>query len=341
MNSTLQIALSWVLPFVLTALVFWVISLAIRKLIPPRYMRRVSRQMLQMLAFVLCVIALLIFLPIDNDTQGQLLSLFGLVITGVIGLASTSFVSNAMAGFMLRTVASFHDGDFIRVGDFFGRVTETALFHTEIQNEERDLVTLPNLYLITHPVEVVRSNGTLVSADVSLGYDVHRRRIRDLLIEAAGETELTDAFVQITELGDYSVNYRVSAFLHDVNKLVSTRTALRANMLDRLHEAGIEIMSPSFMNQRPVDPNVPVIPTRRLRNDEDEETGRAEQLMFDKAEMAGRVKKIRDQRDKLTLEIKELKSAPDTEDYELSWRNRQLASLNEFLASFDGAEENE
>lgn len=339
MNLTLQTVLSWLLPFVFTALAFWVISLAIRKLIPTRFMRRVSRQMLQMLAFVLCTIALLIVLPIDNDTQGQLLSLFGLVITGVIGLASTSFVSNAMAGFMLRTVASFHDGDFVRVGDFFGRVTETALFHTEIQNEERDLVTLPNLYLITHPVEVIRSNGTLISADVSLGYDIHRRHIRDLLIKAAGETDLTDAFVQITELGDYSVNYRVSAFLHDINKLVSTRTALRANMLDQLHEAGIEIVSPAYMNQRPVDPSAPVIPSRYVRTDEDEETGRAEQLMFDKAELAGRVKKIRDQRSQLINEIKELKAKPDTKEYELSWRSRQLDSMDEFLASFENAGE--
>lgn len=338
MNPTLQLVLAWLLPFVATGLAFWLISLAIRKLIPARYMRRVSRQMFQMLAFLLCVIALVIFLPIDNDTQGQLLSLFGLVLTGVIGLASTSFVSNAMAGFMLRTVASFHDGDFIRVGDFFGRVTETALFHTEIQNEERDLVTLPNLYLITHPVEVVRSNGTLISADVSLGYDVHRRRIRDLLIEAANQTELTDAFVQITQLGDFSVNYRVSAFLHDVNRLVSKRTALRANMLDRLHEAGIEIVSPSFMNQRPIDPTLPIVPASQVRVDDEDEAGRAEQLMFDKAELAGRVKKIRDQRNKLIEEIKELKAKPDIKDYELSWRTRQLASFDEFLSSIEGEE---
>ncbi len=197
-------------------------------------------------------------------------------------------------------------------------------------------MTLPNLYLITYPVEVVRSNGTLISADVSLGYDVHRRRIRDLLIEAANETELTDAFVQITQLGDYSVNYRVSAFLHDVNRLVSKRTTLRANMLDRLHEAGIEIVSPSFMNQRPIDPASPVVPGRHLRVEDDEEAGRAEQLMFDKAELAGRVKKIRDQRNKLIEEIKVLKSSPDTKDYELSWRTRQLESFDEFMLSIEG-----
>ena len=44
----------------------------------------------------------------------------------------------------------------------FGRVTERGLFHTEIQTEDRDLVTLPNLYLVTNPVKVVRTFLTVL-----------------------------------------------------------------------------------------------------------------------------------------------------------------------------------
>ena len=51
-------------------------------------------------------------------------------------------------------------GDFISAGDQFGRVTERGLFHTEIQTETRDLTTVPNLFLVTHPVTTVRSSGT-------------------------------------------------------------------------------------------------------------------------------------------------------------------------------------
>lgn len=334
MENVLDAVFAWGIPIVATAVILWLVVVAVRFLFGNKPGNRIKRQMAQFAACLLAVVLLVLILPVNDQTQGQLLSLLGLVLTGVIGLASTSFVSNAMAGFMLRSVANFHGGDFVRVGEYFGRVTETALFHTEIQNEERDLVTLPNLYLITHPVEVVRSNGTLISADVSLGFDVNRRRIRDLLIQAAQDAELTDAFVQVTKLGDYSVNYRVSAMLHDVTNLVTKRSALRANMLDRLHEASIEIVSPSFMNQRPIGDAPPFIPARhRAPDDDDDDNSHADRLMFDKAQIAGRIKRLQDQRDKLTEDIASLSAEPGTQDFELAWRKRQLESLEEILAS--------
>ncbi len=114
-------------------------------------------------------------------------------------LYSTTLASNAMAGLMLRIVRSFKPGDYIRVGDFLGRVTERGLFHTEIQNERSDLVTLPNLYVTSNAVTVIRPSGTFVSATLSLGYDIHhdeiektleaRRRSRDWLAGRIHEME--------------------------------------------------------------------------------------------------------------------------------------------------------
>jgi small-conductance mechanosensitive channel len=66
-----------------------------------------------------------------------------------------------------------------------GKCRGAGRFHTEIQTDERTLTTLPNLYLVTNPVTTLRSSGTVVSATVSLGYDVPRGRIEELLLEAA------------------------------------------------------------------------------------------------------------------------------------------------------------
>jgi len=104
------------------------------------------------------LISVIIALPIDPGTKNQLVGLLGLVLTGVIALSSTSFASNAMAGLMLRSVGSFRSGDFIEVQGNFGRVSARGLFQTEIQTENRDLNTLPNLYLVSNPVKVVRSS---------------------------------------------------------------------------------------------------------------------------------------------------------------------------------------
>jgi len=191
MNGT-ALLLDWLLPggatIAIAAALFW----GLRRAIPDEGETRVIRQLLSVAVIIFANVALVLALPFDSATRGQLLSLFGLVVTAVIALSSTTFVSNAMAGLMLRYVGGFHPGDFIRVGEQFGRVTEKGLLHTEIQSEDRDLVTLPNLFIMTQPVRVVRSSGTLISADVSLGYDVHRHRVRDRLKAELEQLDITD-----------------------------------------------------------------------------------------------------------------------------------------------------
>jgi small-conductance mechanosensitive channel len=331
----MSILLDWLVPgaatVVITALVLWGVTRAI----PDEPSTRIFRQAVTLATILIFMVVIVLALPLDETTTGQLLSLFGLVITAIIALSSTTFVSNAMAGFMLRAVGGFNPGDFIRVGDNFGRVTEKGLLHTEIQSEDRDLVTLPNLFIMTHPVRVVRSSGTLISADVSLGYDVHRHRIRDLLKAAAEDAALKDPFVQITELGDSSVGYRVHGFLEDVENLVTKRTELRGKMLDRLHGDGVEIVSPNFMNQRALDPTRSVIPPapEAVANTEDDH---AEALMFDKAELAARVSRLRVKRDELKAEIAELEgSEGDSRDREIGWRQRQMTNLQEIIDTLE------
>ena len=202
-----------------------------------------------------------------------------------IAFSSTTFVGNVMAGLMLKAVRSFRSGDFVRVQDQFGRVSQRGLLSTEIQTEDRDLVTLPNLLLVTNPVKVVRASGTIVSAAVSLGYDVAHDRVDTLLRAAAEDAGLDDPFVLVMELGDFSVVYRVAGLLQEVKQLLTARSRLRRAMLDRLHGDGVEIVSPSFMNQRVLQPDVPII-ARSAPASKTADDSTVEDLAFDKAEEA-------------------------------------------------------
>ena len=177
------------------------------------------------------LLVVIIALPVEGETRGQLLSFFGIVLSAAIALSSTTLLGNAMAGITLRAVRGFRVGDFIRSGDHFGRVTELGLVHTEIQTEDRDLTTLPNLFLATQPVRVIRNSGTILSAEVSLGYDIPRARVQECLSQAAASTGLEEPFVSIQALGDFSVVYRIAGLCKDVNHLISTRSRLRAEML--------------------------------------------------------------------------------------------------------------
>jgi small-conductance mechanosensitive channel len=238
------------------------------------------------------LLTIIVALPINDALRGQLLSLIGILLSAAIALSSTTFIGNIMAGIMLKVVRNARPGDFITVADLTGRITEMDLLHTEIQTEFRDLVTVPNLYMVTQPLQVVRASGTIIQAEVSLGYDVPHTHATDILCDAAANADLKDGFVQVRELGDFAVTYRVAGLLEDVTSLISARSALRAAMLDALHTANIEIVSPNFMNTRSLEADRSFIPARSRKRAK-KERPHAEQIAFDKAEDAASVEKIR------------------------------------------------
>ena len=269
-----------------------------------------SRFRLQMILLIMSfagLLAIIMALPISENTRGQLLSLIGLLLSAAIALSATTFVGNMMAGLMLRAVKSFRIGDFIRCGEHFGRVSERGLFHIEIQTEDRDLTALPNLYLVTNPVRVVQPSGTMVNCEITLGYDIPHTRIRTLLLEAATAAGLQDAYVHVTELGNFSVAYRVAGLLAEVKNLLSARSRLKEAVLDSLHNGGVEIVSPTFMNTRAFAPDSSFIPKKTRADKEDEKTKGAapESLVFDKADEAESIEKLKDKLTELVTRLKE------------------------------------
>jgi len=308
--------------------------------------RRFPRRIAMILIAIVGVVVIILLLPIAEARRDNLVTMVGLIVTVAIALGSTTFVSNAMAGLMLRTVRAFRPGDFVRVGEHFGRVTERGLFHTEIQTEDRDLTTLPNLYLVSNPVRVVRYSGTIVSATVSLGYEVPQQKIRKWLIEAAEAAGLSEPFVQIRELGDFSVLYRVAGFLGEVKQLITARSSLRSQILDKLHAARVEIVSPTHMVQRPIETGYRHVPPTEWPPPDPAEMvpdRLPEEMIFDKAEEAERLEHLRIERDALSADVVELeaaiKSAAENERQKLERRcnvlNRRIQRITDELLAFE------
>jgi len=269
------------------------------------------RQLIQLAGVLAVILALILFLPLDSALRGQLLGLYGIVVSATIALSSTTLVGNVMAGIMLKTIKSCRPGYYITVGDHFGRVTAMDLLHTEIQTEERDLTTLPNLYLVSNPVRVMRMSGTLLYVELSLGYDVSRHEIEKLLLAAATETGLESPFVQIRELGDFSVIYRVSGLLTEVNRLLDKRRELRARTMDALHAADVEIVSPNFMNTRNFDARDRFIPDVEVAAEPVDTATSTDALVFDKAEEAESVTKLREKLEETRERIRVCKDLVD------------------------------
>jgi len=292
--------------------------------------KRFPRQLILLGATLAGVLLILLVMPIDAGTRGQVIGLLGLLISGLLAFSSTNVLGNLMSGVLLRMTKPFRLGDFVRVGEHFGRVSERGLFDTEIQTQNRDLVSLPNTYLVSNPVTTIRSSGTIVSTELSLGFDVHHAQIEPLLLQAASASGLQDAFVHVLEIGNFAVTYRIAGFVEDTKRLLTSRSDLCRAVLDALHGADIEILSPTYMVQRPLAATARVIPvplSTAAVKPVTEASEAPEELLFDKAEQA----------EKLSVERKTLRAAID--EMQMSLKAASTEVRAEIKARLEQAQE--
>lgn len=304
---------------------------------------RFTRQLVLLGLTLVAVVAAVLTLPAPfSDQRGSLLQFLGIVVSAAVALSSTTLLGNVLAGFMVRSVRRLNVGDFVEVGQHFGRVTERGLLFTEIQTEHSDLIELPNLYLAQNPVRLLRHQGTIVSADVSLGYDVPHKAVTDALLKAAGAAKLADAFVLVVELGDFSISYRVGGMLADVKSVLSANSVLRRSMLDALHADGIEIVSPTFMNTRAIEPARRFVPDRAPTSTPPDAKGgkpAVEKIAFEEAESAESLESLRERLRELEHLRKEKAPAKEKDSEEAAAGLARLDSRIERLRTMIAAHE--
>ncbi|MDA3882535.1 MAG: mechanosensitive ion channel [Bacteroidales bacterium] len=280
------------------------------------------------ISFLILIVGILIFifsLPVDKSIKGQIISFLAVIISAGIALSSTTLLGNLIAGVMNNSMGRFRNGDLINIDNYYGRVTHKSIFHTEIQLEDSNLITIPNLYIASNPVKLIRKNNTVVSTSVSLGYDVSREVVEKVLKDAAEKTGLKDPYVYITDLGDFSVVYKIHGFLEDSTAFFSSASRLNVNVMDGLHAHNVEIVSPTFMNQRRVDDTVFISQVSTKQDNTQEDEILPEELIFDEAMESAKLEKKKDfllSLDKKLREYKKLlKQSKDKEEearFELS-----------------------
>ena len=141
------------------------------------------------------------------------------------------------------------------------------------------------LWLVSRPVTLRQGTGTIVTAVVSLSYDVERSAVRAALIEAAESIGLHKPFVRIENLGDFAIEYKVGGLLTDVSRLLETHSNLRGAVIDSLHSSGIEIVSPVVEASRSLARDQLLIPSANTPVP-DRSASAQDAVMFDQAAAA-------------------------------------------------------
>lgn len=265
--------------------IMWMIHGVIKRRMEPSTNRSIIRGLVLTGVGLAGAVAFVLALPVSESTKQNLLQVGGLALTAVVAFSSTTVIRDAAAGTAMRFFSPFKRGDYLETDEYFGRVTEAGLLHTELQTEDRALVTLSNSTLLGNSFRTLPASGTIVSTEISLGYDVPHDRVEKLLIEAVEQTGLEDAFVQVRSLGNNSITYRAAGLLSEVDNLLTARSNLRRNVLDCLHEQGVEIVSPEFRNQRILAEDQRFVPAVEEHPDRSGEKpdGSTESVVFEKA----------------------------------------------------------
>ena len=252
------------------------------------------RQLLLLGLTLLALVILILTAPLSDSLRNQALALLGIVVSGVLAFSSTSFVTNFMAAIGLRITQPFKVGDFITIGDHFGKVVSRGLLDTEIQTENRELIAIPNVTFTVQPVVVARRSGVILTSTLSLGYDVPHNVVEPLMLAAAAGAGLEDPYSHVVSLGDFAVTYKVCGLLSDVERILTVRSELNRQLLDSLHRAGIEIVSPTVTRHINQDEETRIIPESVVEN-KNKESVEAEEIVFDMARAIDELEKEKQQ----------------------------------------------
>jgi len=184
----------------------------------------------------------------------------------LVSLASSSALSNMMAGLVLTYTRAFRLGDRVRLGDAFGDVVDTSLLATHIRTIKNEDITIPNSIAlgsaVTNYTRTGSTRGLILHTTVTISYDAPWRKVHDLLVSAAlatpGVLQEPRPFVWQTALNDFYVSYEINAYTATPRQMVDIYAALHSRIQDAFHDGGVEIMSPHYTAIR--DGNVVAIP---------------------------------------------------------------------------------
>ncbi len=175
----------------------------------------------------------------------------------MISLGASSVIGQAASGLILTYSRTLRVGEFVRIGDNEGTVTEVGVFNTTIRTGLGEVLTLPNS-MITGSVtrnysRIVQGQGYVVDTVVTIGYDTPWRQVEAMLIEAARRTDgiLQTPAPQVfqTALSDFYPEYRLvaQAIPSEPRPRALLLSVLHANIQDVFNEYGVQIMSPHYL----------------------------------------------------------------------------------------------
>ena len=188
----------------------------------------------------------------QSDAFKGISVLVGLMLT----LGGSSLVGQGASGLILMYSRTLRVGEFVRINDQEGTVTELGTFTTKIRTGLGEEISMPNSLIMgvvtKNYSRTVRGPGYILDTVMTIGYDTPWRQVEAMMVEAARRTDgvLQSPPPQVfkTGLSDFYVEYRLvcQAIPSQPRPRAEVMQLLHSNLLDVFNEHGVQIMSPHY-----------------------------------------------------------------------------------------------
>jgi small-conductance mechanosensitive channel len=199
---------------------------------------------------VLIFVALLLSLGMVGLDLTALSVLGGAVGVG-IGFGLQKLAANYVSGFVILTERSMRIGDYVRVDNFEGRITDIKTRYTVIRSGGGRESIVPNEVLITNRVENLTLSDTLIAQQttVSVGYDSDAAVVSRLLVASAlAQTRVITEPAPVAALTGFGANgldFILSYWINDPEHgQLNIRSDVNMAILSALRSANIDIPYP-------------------------------------------------------------------------------------------------
>lgn len=179
------------------------------------------------------------------------LSVLGGAIGVGIGFGLQKLASNYVSGFVILTERSMRIGDYVRVDNFEGRITDIKTRYTVIRSLAGRESIVPNEMLITSRVENMSLSDSFIvqSSAVTVAYDSDVALVGRLLVGAARAQTRVMAepapVAALTGFGANGLDFTLNYWINDPeNGQLNIRSDVNVAILTALRSAGIDIPYP-------------------------------------------------------------------------------------------------
>ena len=222
---------------VLLVVGFWLGAEIAQWLITFAILEKVLKVPLQLIAkniisAALYVAAALILLPTVFGIRVTTVLTTSAILTVIVGLALQDLLGNLFAGVALNVEKTFSRGDWVRIGDHIGVVSEVSWRATKIKTIEQDLVIIPNSVVSKSVIMnfSVPSKLDVLTLAMGAAYDAAPGKVKQVLLQAChkarGVRKRPEPIVRVTGYGDFAINYELRVWIDQYSAYKDVRDEL-------------------------------------------------------------------------------------------------------------------